>query len=162
MEWEEIKEEELFDSPDLKDTLVKTFSSSVNGIDALTVTAEVAIGKGELKYFIVGLPDNAVKESMFRVESAIKFSGYRMPRKRIVINLSPADLRKEGSAYDLTIAAGILAASGQMEKEKMNRYLIMGELSLDGILQCLLPFRHAKKSLKDSFFPNKMHVRLPL
>jgi len=113
---------------------VKTFSSAVYGIEAITITIEVDISAG-LKYFVVGLPDNAVKESLLRVESAITNCGYRMPRKRIVVNLAPADIRKEGSAYDLAIAIGILAESDQVEIDLLDKYLIMGELSLDGGLQ---------------------------
>lgn len=113
---------------------VKTFSSAVYGIEAITITIEVDISSGT-KYFVVGLPDNAVKESLLRVESAITNCGYRMPRQRIVINLAPADIRKEGSAYDLAIAIGILAESGQVEIDQLDKYLIMGELSLDGGLQ---------------------------
>jgi len=114
--------------------LVKTYGSAVYGVDALTITIEVSVTAGT-KYFVVGLPDNAVKESMFRVESAIKTAGYHMPRQRIVINLAPADIRKEGSAYDLPIAIGILAASGQLDAAELEHYFIMGELSLDGGLQ---------------------------
>lgn len=114
--------------------LVKTFASAVYGIEATTITIEVNITAGT-KYFIVGLPDNAVKESLQRVESAIQTSGYKMPRQKIVVNLAPADIRKEGSSYDLAIATGILAASGQIDHEKLSHYLIMGELSLDGGLQ---------------------------
>ncbi len=113
---------------------VKTYGSAVYGIEAITITIEVNISSGT-KYFIVGLPDNAVKESMLRVESAINNSNYRMPRQKIVVNLAPADIRKEGSAYDLAIAMGILSASGQVESEKLEQYLIMGEVSLDGGLQ---------------------------
>lgn len=113
--------------------LVKTFGSAVYGIDAKTITVEVNIGQGA-KYYMVGLPDNAVKESQQRIESALKNCGYNMPRKRIVINLAPADIKKEGSAYDLTIAIGILAASGQVKNNVLGDYLIMGELSLDGRL----------------------------
>lgn len=114
--------------------LVKTFGSAVYGIQAITITVEVNILAGT-KYFIVGLPDNAVKESYFRIESALKNCSYRMPRQQVVVNMAPADIRKEGSAYDLTIATAILAASGQMEAENLEKYLIMGELSLDGGLQ---------------------------
>ena len=113
---------------------VKSYASAVYGIEAITITVEVNISAG-LKYFMVGLPDNAVKESMLRVETAINTSKYHMPRQRIVINLAPADIRKEGSAFDLAIALGILAASGQVQEEKLEQYLIMGELSLDGGLQ---------------------------
>ncbi|MES2651323.1 MAG: YifB family Mg chelatase-like AAA ATPase [Bacteroidota bacterium] len=114
--------------------LVKTYGSAVYGVDALTITIEVNVSRGT-KYFMVGLPDNAVKESMFRVASAINASGYHMPRQRILVNLAPADIRKEGSAYDLPIAIGILAASGQINPIELDQYLIMGELSLNGDLQ---------------------------
>ncbi|UEG53269.1 YifB family Mg chelatase-like AAA ATPase [Mucilaginibacter daejeonensis] len=114
--------------------LVKTFGSAVYGIEATTITVEVNIAAGT-KYFIVGLPDVAIKESYFRIESALKNCGYKMPRQQVVVNMAPADIRKEGSAYDLTIAAGVLAASGQMQTEGLDKYLIMGELSLDGGLQ---------------------------
>jgi magnesium chelatase family protein len=90
---------------------------------------------GQLKYFLVGLPDNAVKESWQRMETAIKHVGLRMPRHKIVINLAPADIRKEGSAYDLPMAIGILAGSDQVNPDNVGKYLIMGELSLDGALQ---------------------------
>lgn len=112
----------------------KTFASAVYGIEAITITTEVNLSSGT-KYFIVGLPDNAVKESMLRVEAAITTSGYNMPRKKIVVNLAPADIRKEGSAYDLAIAMGILAASGQVDSDLLEKYLILGEVSLDGGLQ---------------------------
>ncbi|MES2417570.1 MAG: YifB family Mg chelatase-like AAA ATPase [Bacteroidota bacterium] len=114
--------------------LIKTYGSAVYGVNALTITIEVNVSSGT-KYFMVGLPDNAVKESMFRVASAIKASGYHMPRQRILVNLAPADLKKEGSAYDLPIAIGILAASGQIDTSSLEHYLLMGELSLDGSLQ---------------------------
>ncbi len=130
---------------------VKTFASAVYGIEAISITIEVNISSGT-KYFIVGLPDNAVKESMLRVEAAIQTSGYRMPRQKIVVNLAPADIRKEGSAYDLAIAIGILAASGQIEEGLLDKYLILGELSLDGGLQPIkgaLPI--AIQARKDGF-----------
>jgi magnesium chelatase family protein len=113
---------------------VKTFGSAVYGIEAITITIEVNISSGTI-YFVVGLPDNAVKESMLRVESAITNCGYHMPRQKIVVNLAPADIRKEGSAYDLPIAIAILAASAQVDTDKLDQYLIMGEVSLDGGLQ---------------------------
>lgn len=114
--------------------LVKIYGSAVHGVDALTITIEVSIRSGT-QYFMVGLPDNAVKESLFRVESAIRSAGYNMPRQRILVNLAPADLRKEGSAYDLPIAIGILAASGQLDMKPPDEYMLMGELSLNGDLQ---------------------------
>jgi magnesium chelatase family protein len=116
--------------------LVKTYGSAVYGVDALTITIEVNVGSGT-KYYMVGLPDNAVKESLFRVESAIKMAGFHMPRQKILVNLAPADIRKEGSAYDLPIAIGILAASGQIKGDALDKYVIMGELSLDGGLQSI-------------------------
>lgn len=114
--------------------LVKTFSSAVYGIEASTITVEVNVSTGT-KYYIVGLPDNAIKESLQRIESAILAIGYRMPRQKIVVNLAPADIRKEGSAYDLAIAIGILAASSQILESKLTYYIILGELSLDGTIQ---------------------------
>ncbi|HWD90278.1 MAG TPA: YifB family Mg chelatase-like AAA ATPase [Mucilaginibacter sp.] len=115
--------------------LVKTFGSAVYGIQAMTITIEVNISGGNIYYAIVGLPDNAVRESWQRIESALVTSGFRMPRQRIIVNMAPADIKKEGSSYDLPIATAILAASGQIESEKLDKYLIMGELSLDGSLQ---------------------------
>ena len=114
--------------------LVKTFGSAVVGVDAITITVEVNVDRG-MKFFMVGLPDNAVKESQQRIEAALKNVGYKMPGKKTVVNMAPADIRKEGSAYDITIAIGILAASGQMNEEQVGEYIIMGELSLDGSLQ---------------------------
>lgn len=114
--------------------LAKTYGSAVYGVDAYKITIEVDVGQG-LKFFMVGLPDSAVKESQQRVESALKFFGYRMPRQKVVVNLAPADIKKEGSAYDLPIALGILKASEQLETEDLENYVIMGELSLDGILR---------------------------
>jgi magnesium chelatase family protein len=114
--------------------LVKTYGCAVYGINATTVTVETNINPG-VNFFLVGLPDNAVKESQQRIDAALKNNGYKIPGKSIVINMAPADIRKEGSAYDLTIAVGILAASEQIKSEKISDYIIMGELSLDGGLQ---------------------------
>jgi len=114
--------------------LVKTFGSAVYGIEATTITVEVNI-TGGTKYYVVGLPDNAIKESYFRVKSALKNCSYHMPKQQVVVNMAPADIRKEGSSYDLTIAVGVLAASGQIVPDELDKYLIMGELSLDGGLQ---------------------------
>jgi len=116
--------------------LIKTYGSAVYGVDAITITIEVNVGAGS-KYYMVGLPDNAVKESLFRVESAIRVAGYHMPRQKILVNLAPADIRKEGSAYDLPIAIGILAASGQIDATLLEQYVVMGELSLDGGVQSI-------------------------
>lgn len=114
--------------------LVKVFGSAVFGVEATTITVEVNIDKG-VGYHLVGLPDNAIKESSYRIAAALKNNGYNLPGKKITINMAPADLRKEGSAYDLTLAIGILAASGQIKADEVDQYLIMGELSLDGGLQ---------------------------
>jgi len=114
--------------------LVKVFGSAVFGVDATTVTVEVNVDKG-VGYHLVGLPDNAIKESSYRIAAALKNNGYNLPVKKITINMAPADLRKEGSAYDLTIAIGILAATGQIKSEEVGKYIIMGELSLDGGMQ---------------------------
>ncbi len=114
--------------------LVKTFASAVHGIDATTITIEVEVSQG-IKFFLVGLPDSAVKESQQRIDSALRLNGYKLPGKKIVINMAPADIRKEGSSYDLPLAIGILAASGQIKNHKTERYIMMGELSLDGTLQ---------------------------
>ncbi len=114
--------------------LVKTYGAAVTGIDADTITIEVNLSQG-IKFFLVGLPDNAVKESQQRIQSALKESKFRWPGKQVVINMAPADIRKEGSSYDLPLAIGILAASNQIAHEKLNKYIMMGELSLDGSLQ---------------------------
>ncbi len=114
--------------------LVKTFGSAVTGIDATLITVEVNVGTG-VNFFLVGLPDSAVKESQQRIDAALKNNGYRIPGKSITINMAPADVRKEGSCYDLTLAIGILAASEQIKTDKVGDYVIMGELSLDGGLQ---------------------------
>jgi magnesium chelatase family protein len=113
--------------------VVKTYASSVHGIDAVKVTVEVSLQTGT-RYFMVGLPDAAVKEAWHRVESSFKHNDYHMPRIRIVVNLAPADVRKEGSAYDLPIALGILATSKQVVPDKLDDFVMMGELSLDGSL----------------------------
>ena len=114
--------------------LVKVFGSAVFGVEATTITVEVNIDKG-VGYHLVGLPDNAIKESSYRIAAALKNNGYNLPVKKITINMAPADLRKEGSAYDLTLAIGILIASGQIQADEVDQYVIMGELSLDGGLQ---------------------------
>ena len=114
--------------------LVKTYGSAVHGIDATTITIETDVSRG-IRFNLVGLPDNAVKESQQRIDSALRFNGYKLPGKKVLINMAPADIRKEGSAYDLPIAIGILAASGQIKAPEVNKYLMMGELSLDGGLQ---------------------------
>ena len=114
--------------------LVKTYGSAVHGIDATIITIETDVTIG-LRFFLVGLPDNAVKESQQRIESALRINGFQIPGKKIVINMAPADIRKEGSAYDLPIAMGILAASNQINDAELEHYVMIGELSLDGGLQ---------------------------
>lgn len=113
--------------------LIKTFGAAVNGIDAIVITIEVAVTRG-FTYSIVGLPDTAIKESNERVRSAMHESGYEFPRKGVVVNLAPADVRKEGSAYDLPIAVGVLTASEEIQVSGLENYMMMGELSLDGSL----------------------------
>ena len=114
--------------------LIKVFGSAVFGVEATTITVEVNMDKG-IGYHLVGLPDNAIKESSYRIAAALKNNGFAMPGKKITINMAPADLRKEGSAYDLTLAIGILAGSSQINPDEVANYIIMGELSLDGSLQ---------------------------
>jgi len=139
--------------------LIKTYGSAVVGVDAITITVEVNVDRG-MKFFMVGLPDNAVKESQQRIEAALKNVGYKMPGKKTVVNMAPADIRKEGSAYDLTIAIGILAASGQINNEGIGDYLIMGELSLDGGLQPIkgalpIAIQARKEKFKGIILPKK-------
>ena len=114
--------------------LVKTYGFAVYGIEAIPITIETNVGKG-INFFLVGLPDSAVKESHQRIKAAFTNTELKFPRKEVTINMAPADIRKEGSAYDLSIAVGILAASDQIEPEKIERFVIMGELSLDGGLR---------------------------
>lgn len=114
--------------------LIKLFGAAVQGIDAAIVTIEVNTSRG-IKFFLVGLPDSAVKESHERILSALQVNGYKFPSCQIVINMAPADIKKEGSSYDLPLAIGILAATGSVSDEKLKKYLIIGELSLDGSLQ---------------------------
>ncbi|HZK06891.1 MAG TPA: YifB family Mg chelatase-like AAA ATPase [Bacteroidales bacterium] len=142
--------------------LVKTYGSAIQGVDAITITVEVNVDTG-VNFFMVGLPDSAVKESQQRIESALSYIGYRLPGKKIVINMAPADIRKEGSAYDLTIATGILAASDQIGSKDIDRYIIMGELSLDGGLQPIrgaLPIAiEARKKGFEGFILPKQNAR---
>jgi magnesium chelatase family protein len=132
--------------------LVKTYGSAVYGIDARTITVEVNV-TGGLHYYIVGLPDSAIKESLRRIEAALKNNGWHMPRTKLVINLAPADIRKSGTAFDLPIAMGVLGASEQLDKpDVLKEYVMMGELSLDGMVR---PIRGvmamAEQAAKDGF-----------
>lgn len=138
--------------------LTKIYGSAVFGIEATTITVEVNIDTG-IGYHLVGLPDNAVRESSFRISAALKNIGYKLPGKKIIINMAPADIRKEGAAYDVTLAIGILTASSQITAININEYIIMGELSLDGSIQPIrgaLPI--AIKAKEEGF----KHFILPL
>ena len=119
--------------------LVKVFGAAVQGIDATMITIEVNITRG-VQFILVGLPDNAVKESHERILSAVEYCGLRFPHQQVVVNMAPADIRKEGSAYDLPLAIGVMAADGKVNSERLDRYVIMGELGLDGHL---MPIRGA-------------------
>jgi magnesium chelatase family protein len=114
--------------------LVRTFASAVTGIDAVTITIEVNVSHG-IRFLLVGLPDVAVKESQQRIESALRSLGYKWPGRQVLINMAPADIRKEGSSYDLPLAMGILTADEKVAKGEIESYIMMGELSLDGTLQ---------------------------
>ncbi len=142
--------------------LVKVYGSAVFGVEATTITVEVNMAKG-IGYNLVGLPDNAIKESSFRIAAALQNNSYKFPGFKITINMAPADLRKEGSAYDLTIALGILAASKQIKAKNISEYIIMGELSLDGSLQPIkgaLPIAiKAKQEGFKGFILPKQNVR---
>lgn len=109
--------------------LIKVFGAAVQGIDATLITIEVNSSRGCM-FYLVGLPDSAVKESHQRIISALQVNGYRIPTSNIIINMAPADIRKEGSAYDLPLAIGMLAAGEVIQPDKLNRYLMMGELRL--------------------------------
>lgn len=130
---------------------VQVFGSALMGVDAYKITIEVNIDAG-IGYHLVGLPDNAIKESNYRIAAALQNIGYKLPGKKITINMAPADLRKEGSAYDLPIALGILTASGQLPAPQIGDYTIMGEIALDGSLRPIkgaLPI--AIQALQDGF-----------
>ena len=131
--------------------LIKVFGAAVQGIDATLITIEVNSSRGCM-FYLVGLPDSAVKESHQRIISALLVNGYKMPTSNIVVNMAPADIRKEGSAYDLPLAIGLLGANETISSEKFSRYLLMGELSLDGSIQPIkgaLPI--AIKAREDGF-----------
>ena len=139
--------------------LVKVYGSAFFGVEATTITIEVNIVKG-VGYYLVGLPDNAIKESNYRIAAALQNNKYKIPGKRITINMAPADMRKEGSAYDLPIAMGILSASGQIKATNIADYVIMGELSLDGSLQPIrgalpIAIKAREEGFKGFILPNK-------
>ena len=142
--------------------LVKTYGSAVHGIKATTITIEVSASQG-INFFLVGLPDSAVKESQQRIAAAFENNKLKWPKSRIVINMAPADIRKEGSAYDLPLAVGILAATGHVNPNLLSELVIMGELSLDGTVQPIkecypLPFRRARRALRGLLCPERMLV----
>ena len=139
--------------------LAKTYGSAVYGVDAHIITIEVNVSTGT-KFYMVGLPDSAVKESEQRVESALKQNGFTMPRQKVIVNLAPADIKKEGSAYDLPIAVGILAASGQETFDELGQYIIMGELALDGLIRPIkgalpIAIEARKKGFKGFILPKQ-------
>jgi magnesium chelatase family protein len=142
--------------------VAKTFGSAVHGVDARSITVEVNVTQGK-DFHMSGLPDTAVKESQHRVESSFKSLKFFMPRNKVVVNLAPADLRKEGSSYDLPIALSVLKASGQIDAPNLDQYVIMGELSLDGILRPIkgvLPIAiQARKDEFKGFVLPKMNAR---
>ncbi|MBT5877351.1 MAG: YifB family Mg chelatase-like AAA ATPase [Candidatus Latescibacteria bacterium] len=140
--------------------LSRTISGAVLGIDAYMVDVEISIDNGLANLSTVGLPDNAVKESTFRVEAAIKHSGFTFPYKRVTINLAPADVRKEGSAFDLPIAIGLLAATEQVDSRLLGQFVLLGELSLDGSLRPVrgvlsMALAARKKGIKGMMVPNE-------
>ncbi len=143
--------------------LIRTFGSAVHGVNAVTITIEVNVSDQGIGYSLVGLPDNAVKEGKERIETAVRNIKLAMPRKRTVINMAPADIRKEGSSYDLPIALGVLAASEQVNGEKLSKYVIMGELALDGTLKPIkgaLPIAiQARKEEFEGFILPKENAR---
>ena len=141
--------------------LAKVFGSAFLGVDATTITIEVNVASKGVGYHLVGLPDNAIRESNFRIAAALQNNGYRIPGMKITLNMAPADLRKEGSAYDLPLAIGILAATGQIKLEhNPEDYIIMGELSLDGNLQPIrgalpIAFNAKKEGFKGFILPKQ-------
>jgi len=141
--------------------LVKTFGSAVYGVEAITISVEVDVNNQGKNYFIVGLPDNAIKESLQRVESALKSNKFYMPRTKLLVNLAPADIKKTGTAFDLSIAIGILGATGQInDPEKILQYIIMGELSLDGAIKPIkgalpIALQAKKENFEGLILPNE-------
>ena len=115
--------------------LVKVFGAAVHGVEATTISIEVNVGGGVPAFALVGLPDNAVRESYERVRSALTVNKYNFPNGRVIVNMAPADIRKEGAAYDLPLAVGLAAASNQVKADRLERFMLMGELSLDGTLR---------------------------
>lgn len=139
--------------------LSKGYGSAVFGVDAIIIDIEVNIVDGT-KFFMSGLPDNAVKESVHRIESVFKYQGYHFPRKKVLVNMAPADIRKEGAAYDLPLALGLLKSSGQIDAPELEKYVIMGELALDGKLRPIkgalpIAIQARKKGFKGFILPKQ-------
>ena len=139
--------------------LVKTFCAAVNGLDVNTVTCEVSMSRG-VQFHLTGLADTAVKESYDRIKAALINNGFKMPTMDITINLSPADIKKEGSGYDLPLAIGILAANGKVEDGNLDKYMLVGELGLDGHLQPIrgalpIAIRARKEKFKGLIVPQQ-------
>lgn len=137
--------------------LCRTYCASCIGIEAITVTVEVDVSQG-ISFYLVGLPDNAVRESQQRISTALHTLNAKIPGKKITVNLAPAHIKKEGSAFDLPIAIGILAASGQHKFQSLSKYLMMGELALDGTLRAVpgalaVAIHAAKESFNGCIFP---------
>ena len=139
--------------------LVKTFCAAVNGLEVTTVTVEVSMSRG-VQFHLTGLADTAVKESYDRIKAALTNNGYKMPTMDITVNLSPADIKKEGSGYDLPLAIGIMAANGKVEEERLDKYMLVGELGLDGRLQPIrgalpIAIRARKEQFKGLIVPQQ-------
>ena len=139
--------------------LVKTYCAAVNGLEVTTVTCEVSMSRG-VQFHLTGLADTAVKESYDRIKAALINNGFKMPAMDITANLSPADIKKEGSGYDLPLAIGILAANDQVESERLDKYMLVGELGLDGHLQPIrgalpIAIRARKEKFKGLIVPRQ-------
>ena len=139
--------------------LVKTYCAAVNGLEVTTVTCEVSMSRG-VQFHLTGLADTAVKESYDRIKAALVNNGFKMPTMDITVNLSPADIKKEGSGYDLPLAIGILAANGKVESERLDKYMLVGELGLDGRLQPIrgalpIAIRARKEKFKGLIVPQQ-------
>ena len=145
---------------------IRINSGAISGIDAVNVTAEVNVASGGIGLYIVGLPDNTIKESHERIQAAFENSGYRLIAKKTVVNLAPADLRKEGSQYDIAIAVGILTATEQIHTPMLEESMFIGELSLNGVIRPVkgvLPLvaMARKRGLKRVFMQTQFFLQQP-
>ena len=139
--------------------LVKTYCAAVNGLEVTTVTVEVSMSRGVM-FHLTGLADTAVRESFDRIRAALVNNGFKMPTMDITVNLSPADIKKEGSGYDLPLAIGIMAANGKVVGERLDKYMMVGELGLDGRLQPIrgalpIAIRARKEKFKGLIVPRQ-------